>query len=154
MHNFYLNIRFNYINYIKLTNIHIKFYHLNKYYSTYIKPSKNNYSNLSININYHIKYQINLFYIEINNYPIRLDLTKLLNNHHIVNNDDLNIQFSFIKTNSVLNNKILFIPSNINLLLNNQKKFLYFPKYQTLLPEWQSQTNIFYMTKMCDPYSE
>ena len=91
MANYYLNIQFDHLIY----PIHIKYFHLNKSYSAFIDSDDLN-PKLNLNMNYYIKNQINLLYIEINNHPIRLNLSKLVKNHYTISKNNLIIKFALI----------------------------------------------------------
>jgi phosphatidylserine decarboxylase len=165
MNNYYLRVKFYNIKHSK--QIDIKYYYHNISYSYTIKSysDKSSVDYLICSDNF-VDNNIDSIYIEINKYPHSVKLPNIsdiktfsdqitlsdqntLPDQLTFSHKKYDVDFMFFKINKYIRPykqiKYNEIKHNLNLLLNNNKKFLYFPKYQTLLPEWQSQTDIFYM---------
>jgi len=120
-----------------------------------IKSNKNNIIKLYHNHhiiylngknNYLIKldYDIDNLYMEINKTKIIFNAIKFdINYTKKIHSTKSNIMISLKKLLNKIHSEIIY-PINPIPIVQKHLNYLYFPKFKSLLPEWKSETNIFY----------
>jgi phosphatidylserine decarboxylase len=136
-----INLNINFIFCSDIGKINCNIYHNNNLF--YKKINKSCFVKIKLD------FDIDYLYMEINKEKIVIHLPKHDNlyNKHLINTD-LDIQI--IKSISSIQKTNIFQPNHNHVVFNKKSlielynNYLFFPKFKSLLPEWKSETEIFY----------